>query len=47
MASEMHNDLVRSVALSDDFVLSGSYDQSIKVLFLLFRCMLIGHLLIR
>ena len=47
MASEMHNDLVRSVALSDDFVLSGSYDQSIKVLFLLFRCMLIGFLLIR
>ena len=32
MASEMHSDLVRSVALGDDFVLSGSYDQSIKVL---------------
>lgn len=32
VASEMHNDLVRSVALGPDFVLSGSYDQSIKVL---------------
>ena len=31
LASEVHNDLVRSVALGPDFVLSGSYDQSIKV----------------
>ncbi|EJD02149.1 WD40 repeat-like protein [Fomitiporia mediterranea MF3/22] len=30
-ASEVHTDLVRSVALGPDFVLSGSYDQSIKV----------------
>ncbi|THH05028.1 hypothetical protein EW145_g5101 [Phellinidium pouzarii] len=30
-ASEMHSDLVRSVAIGSDFVLSGSYDQSIKV----------------
>ncbi|KAH8117113.1 WD40 repeat-like protein [Phellopilus nigrolimitatus] len=29
--SETHHDLVRSVALGPDFVLSGSYDQSIKV----------------
>lgn len=31
LASEVHSDLVRSVALGPDFVLSGSYDQSIKV----------------
>ncbi|KAL5511332.1 hypothetical protein ACEPAH_4548 [Sanghuangporus vaninii] len=31
VVSEMHTDLVRSVALGPDFVLSGSYDQSIKV----------------
>lgn len=30
-ASETHTDLVRSVALGSEFVLSGSYDQSIKV----------------
>ena len=29
--SETHTDLVRSVALGSEFVLSGSYDQSIKV----------------
>jgi len=27
----MHSDLVRSVAFGEDFVLSGSYDSSIKV----------------
>ncbi len=27
----MHGDLVRSVALGDDFVMSGSYDLTIKV----------------
>jgi F-box and WD-40 domain protein 1/11 len=27
----IHNDLVRTVALGDDFALSGSYDLSIKV----------------
>lgn len=31
----VHGDLVRSVALGQDFVLSGSYDLSIKVGFLL------------
>ena len=30
-ASDAHTDLVRSVAIGSDFVLSGSYDQSIKV----------------
>lgn len=30
-ATEAHTDLVRSVALGADFVVSGSYDQSIKV----------------
>ena len=31
MARDMHGDLVRSVALGKEFVVSGSYDQSIKV----------------
>ena len=31
IVSEIHTDLVRSVALGPDFVLSGSYDQTVKV----------------
>ena len=31
IARDMHGDLVRSVVLGKEFVVSGSYDQSIKV----------------